>query len=58
MGYNARNRKAAEEEFEGIGYSIEDELSEDFEEDDDIGDYIRVSTEHQETAGDHGRLSG
>ena len=39
MGYNARNRKAAEEEFEGIGYSIEEELSDDFEDDDDFDDY-------------------
>ena len=39
MGYNAKNRKAAEEEFEGIGCSIEEEFPEDFEDDDDLNDY-------------------
>ena len=39
MGYNARNRKAAEEEFEGIGYSIEDEDLEEYGDEDDLDDY-------------------
>ena len=39
MGYNAKNRKAAEEEFEGIGYSIEDEDLEEYGDEDDIDDY-------------------
>jgi hypothetical protein len=39
MDYNARNRKAAEEEFEGIGYSIEDEDLEEYGDEDDFDDY-------------------
>ena len=48
MGYNARNRKAAEEEFEGIGYSIEDEDLEEYGDEDDLDDYEDYDEDSQD----------